>query len=477
MSFIAGANATGADQVRIQGSITRPGLGAFVGKTTLAVAELQLGVQMGTSNAISETANETSYEMPWVAVVSDSAGNPVENALVTVSIRADAYRKGLWEPNPIGAGWAATINAPYCISEDANGNGRLDDNVGNPDPDEDINMDGRLTPGNPAVAAVVGTGRTDSSGLANITVTYPQDEAVWSRVELQVTMTTTAGTQGTTMTDALEHKLYVIRKRASHNVQRLRLKHGQEYYVVSMSARTVLYKGLLLCSQVGQYYKDLRDPRFVSALALVHQRFSTNTFPEWPLAHPYRMIAHNSEINTVKGNYNWLRAREGILSSPVLGDDLRKLYQVVYPGQSDTATFDNCLELLTMTGYPLAPAMMMMIPDGADYSFECIGNVDVMRQALECCHRGWGTSIIIGVAGAGQEIATRSFQLVTGHSWKGTAFGGARGRTDVPKIVDWYMEGKINIDDLITHKTPLEKINDAFDLMHAGDSIRSVVEF
>ena len=112
---------------------------------------------------------------------------------------------------------------------------------------------------------------------------------------------------------------------------------------------------------------------------------------------------------------------------------------------------------------------------GADYSFECIGNVEVMRQALECCHRGWGESIIIGVAGAGQEIATRPFQLVTGRVWRGTAFGGARGRTDVPKIVDWYMEGKVNIDDLITHTMPLEDINSAFDLMHAGESIRSVV--
>ena len=112
---------------------------------------------------------------------------------------------------------------------------------------------------------------------------------------------------------------------------------------------------------------------------------------------------------------------------------------------------------------------------GADYSFECIGNVEVMRQALECCHRGWGESIIIGVAGAGQEIATRPFQLVTGRVWRGTAFGGARGRTDVPRIVDWYMDGKINIDDLITHTMPLEDINAAFDLMHAGESIRSVV--
>tara|TARA_B100000408_G_scaffold134921_1_gene123416 strand:- start:3248 stop:4360 length:1113 start_codon:yes stop_codon:yes gene_type:complete len=112
---------------------------------------------------------------------------------------------------------------------------------------------------------------------------------------------------------------------------------------------------------------------------------------------------------------------------------------------------------------------------GADYSFECIGNVEVMRQALECCHKGWGESIIIGVAPAGTEISTRPFQLVTGRVWRGTAFGGARGRTDVPKIVDWYMEGKINIDELITHTMPLDEINTAFDLMHEGKSIRSVV--
>ena len=114
---------------------------------------------------------------------------------------------------------------------------------------------------------------------------------------------------------------------------------------------------------------------------------------------------------------------------------------------------------------------------GADYSFECIGNVEVMRQALECCHKGWGESIIIGVAGAGQEISTRPFQLVTGRVWRGTAFGGAKGRTDVPKIVDWYMDGKIIIDDLITHTMPLDDINNAFDLMHKGESIRSVVTF
>ena len=122
-------------------------------------------------------------------------------------------------------------------------------------------------------------------------------------------------------------------------------------------------------------------------------------------------------------------------------------------------------------------AIVDLTGGGADFSFECIGNVHVMRQALECCHRGWGESIIIGVAASGQEIATRPFQLVTGRVWRGTAFGGARGRTDVPKIVDWYMEGKINIDDLITHTMPLDKINDAFDLMHEGKSIRSVVVY
>ncbi len=165
------------------------------------------------------------------------------------------------------------------------------------------------------------------------------------------------------VTEALERKLYVIRKMASHAIQKLGLKYGAEYYVTSMSARTIIYKGLLLANQVGVYYKDLADLRCVSALALVHQRFSTNTFPEWPLAHPYRMIAHNGEINTVKGNFNWLRAREGVMKSAVLGTDLQKLYPLVYDGQSDTATFDNCIELLTMAGYPLAQAAMMMIPE------------------------------------------------------------------------------------------------------------------
>ena len=125
----------------------------------------------------------------------------------------------------------------------------------------------------------------------------------------------------------------------------------------------------------------------------------------------------------------------------------------------------------------LVAYLVELTKGGADYSFECIGNVRVMRQALECCHKGWGTSIIVGVAGAGQEISTRPFQLVTGRVWKGTAFGGARGRTDVPQIVDWYMEGKINIDDLITKVMPIEEINEAFDLMHRGESIRTVLTF
>jgi glutamate synthase domain-containing protein 2/glutamate synthase domain-containing protein 1/glutamate synthase domain-containing protein 3 len=178
--------------------------------------------------------------------------------------------------------------------------------------------------------------------------------------------------------DALERKLYVIRKAASNKIQSLNLTHGSEYYVPSMSCRTIIYKGLLLADQVAKYYKDLSDERVTSALALVHQRFSTNTFPEWPLAHPYRMVAHNGEINTVKGNFNWMRAREGVMKSPVLGDDLKKLYPISMEGQSDTATFDNALELLTMSGYPLAQAAMMMIPE----AWEQHSTMDERRRAF-----------------------------------------------------------------------------------------------
>ncbi len=165
------------------------------------------------------------------------------------------------------------------------------------------------------------------------------------------------------VTDALERKLYVIRKSAGHAIRALKLAHGTEFWVPSMSARTIVYKGMLLPSQVGTYYKDLQDPRVVSALALVHQRFSTNTFPTWDLAHPFRMIAHNGEINTVRGNVNWVRARQGAISSPVLGGDLNKLWPLIYPGQSDSASFDNALELLVMGGYSIAHAVMMMIPE------------------------------------------------------------------------------------------------------------------
>ena len=165
------------------------------------------------------------------------------------------------------------------------------------------------------------------------------------------------------VTDALERKLYVIRRRAANAIRELGLEHSKEFYQPSMSARTIVYKGLLLADQVGEYYLDLKDERCVSALALVHQRFSTNTFPTWPLAHPFRMIAHNGEINTLRGNYNWMRAREKGTSSVLLGADLEKIWPLIYPNQSDTASFDNALELLVMGGYTLAHAMMMLIPE------------------------------------------------------------------------------------------------------------------
>ena len=169
--------------------------------------------------------------------------------------------------------------------------------------------------------------------------------------------------KGITVTDALERKLYVIRKSSGHAIQALKLAHGKEFYVPTMSARTVCYKGMLLAYQVGEYYLDLKDPRVESALALVHQRFSTNTFPSWDLAHPFRMICHNGEINTVRGNVSWIRARQGAISSPILGRDLDKLWPLIYDGQSDSASFDNALELLVMSGYSVAHAMMMMIPE------------------------------------------------------------------------------------------------------------------
>jgi glutamate synthase (NADPH) large chain len=181
-----------------------------------------------------------------------------------------------------------------------------------------------------------------------------------------------------TVTDALERKLYIIRKSSGHAIQALRLQHGKEFYVPSMSARTVCYKGMLLAYQVGEYYLDLKDARVESALALVHQRFSTNTFPSWDLAHPFRLICHNGEINTLRGNVNWIRARQGAISSPILGDDLAKVWPLIYDGQSDSASFDNALELLVMGGYSVAHAMMMMIPE----AWENHTQMDPARRAF-----------------------------------------------------------------------------------------------
>ncbi len=182
--------------------------------------------------------------------------------------------------------------------------------------------------------------------------------------------------------DALERKLYVIRKSSSHRIQSLKLKHGSEYFVPSMSTRTVVYKGLLLADQVGRYYRDLQNPACKSAIAVVHQRFSTNTFPAWALAHPYRYIAHNGEINTVKGNYNWICARENVWKSAVLGDDVKKLVPLIYEGQSDTASLDNAVELLVMAGYSLPQAMMMLIPE----AWERSTTMDADRQAFYAYH-------------------------------------------------------------------------------------------
>ncbi|MEO5701138.1 MAG: glutamate synthase large subunit [Casimicrobiaceae bacterium] len=163
--------------------------------------------------------------------------------------------------------------------------------------------------------------------------------------------------------DALERKLYIIRKKAGHAIQALKLRHGKEFYVPSMSSRTLVYKGMLLAHQVGEYFLDLTDASMVSALAMVHQRFSTNTFPTWDLAHPFRLVCHNGEINTLRGNVNWIRARQHGIASKVLGEDLDKIWPLIYDGQSDSASFDNALELLVMGGYPLAHAMMLMIPE------------------------------------------------------------------------------------------------------------------
>ncbi|MGC1447639.1 MAG: glutamate synthase subunit alpha, partial [Xanthobacteraceae bacterium] len=163
--------------------------------------------------------------------------------------------------------------------------------------------------------------------------------------------------------DEFERRLYILRKTISGSLYGKRERSVSHYYPVSISCRTIIYKGMFLADQLGAYYPDLHDPDFESALALVHQRFSTNTFPAWSLAHPYRMVAHNGEINTLRGNNNWMAARQASVSSPKFGDDIEKLWPISYEGQSDTACFDNALEFLVMGGYSLAHAMMMLIPE------------------------------------------------------------------------------------------------------------------
>ena len=163
--------------------------------------------------------------------------------------------------------------------------------------------------------------------------------------------------------DALERKVYVIRKRAESEVAASDMPDRGDFYIPSFSARTIVYKGLLLAPQIAHFYEELSDPDVMSALCLVHQRFSTNTFPTWQLAHPFRYIAHNGEINTLKGNVNWMHARESILASPLFGDDLKKLFPIIAPGGSDSANFDNAVELLFQAGRPMAHSMAMLIPE------------------------------------------------------------------------------------------------------------------
>ena len=194
---------------------------------------------------------------------------------------------------------------------------------------------------------------TDNHGLAQAAC---DDEPVVRQVFV-------ARGDGVATQDAFERKLFVIRKRVEHEVRALKLADGRQFYVTTLSSRTIGYKGMLLAHQVGEYYPELRDARMVSAMALVHQRFSTNTFPTWDLAHPFRMIAHNGEINTLRGNINWMAARHASMSSKWLEGDLEKLWPLIVEGQSDSASFDNALELLVMGGYPLAHAMMLLIPE------------------------------------------------------------------------------------------------------------------
>ena len=167
--------------------------------------------------------------------------------------------------------------------------------------------------------------------------------------------------------DALERKLYVVRKRAENAISRIGPEREGHFYVPSLSSRTIVYKGLLLAPQITDFYKELLDPDVASAMSLVHQRFSTNTFPSWQLAHPYRYVCHNGEINTLRGNINWMYARQSVLKSPLFGDDIKKLLPIITPGGSDSAMLDNAVEMLTLTGRSLPHVMSMLIPEAWDH--------------------------------------------------------------------------------------------------------------
>ena len=222
----------------------------------------------------------------------------------------------------------------------------------------------------------------------------PMSEVVRAKMPV-IRQVFVAPSRDVVVTDAFERKLYVIRKRSSIAIANLHLRHGQEFYIPSFSARTVVYKGQVLAHQVGIFYKDLCDTRTESALILLHQRFSTNTFPRWSLAHPFRYIAHNGEINTLRGNFNWILAREKKISSPILGDDLHKLWPLIFQGQSDSASFDNALELLVMAGYPLAQAMMMMIPEAWERNRYMQQDVKAFYKYHACMMEPWDGPAVV----------------------------------------------------------------------------------
>ena len=207
------------------------------------------------------------------------------------------------------------------------------------------------------------------------------------------------GRPGETDEDAFERKLYVVRKRAEKEIAESDIEDKEFFYIPSLSARTIVYKGLLLAPQIANFYGDLSDPDAASALCLVHQRFSTNTFPSWKLAHPYRYVAHNGEINTLKGNVDWMHARQSILASERFGDDIKKLFPIIEPAGSDSASFDNAVELLFQSGRSLPHVMAMLIPEAwagnphmkpekrAFYEYHCFADGAMGRAGCDRVHR------------------------------------------------------------------------------------------